>query len=124
VGSSSPMNASTIDEVRDDLEQALVLIREARFSDLAAHAEKMNRHIAALGQLKAGIESAETPVNSGEVETACQQLKERLHLVSEVLCHGSMVECGLREVELAVTTSYSKNGYSASSSRSRLSAEA
>ncbi len=118
------MNTSSIDEVERDLKKALLLIREARFSDLAAHADQMNRHTAALEDLRAGIQSAGNAGDSGEVETACQQLKERLHVVSEVLCHGSMVEYGLREIGLALTTSYSKHGYGANPPASRLSAEA
>ena len=118
------MNASSIDEAKQDLETALVLIREARFRELAVHAEQMNRHVVALEQLKAGIEAAQGTGDFPEVGPACERLKERLHLVSEVLRHGAMVECGLREIELAFTTSYSENGYPASSYSSRLSAEA
>ena len=118
------MNASSIDEVRQDLEKALLLMREARFTELADHAEQMNRHVVALEQLKAGIEAARSTADSPEVGPACERLKERLHLVSEVLRHGAMVEYGLREIELAFTTSYSENGYSACSSSSRLSTEA
>ncbi len=118
------MNASSIDEVKQDLEKMLVLIREARFTELADHAEQMNRHVVALEQLKAGIEAARSSGESNEVGPACERLKERLHLVSEVLRHGAMVECGLREIELSFTTSYSENGYPASSYSSRLSAEA
>ena len=118
------MNVSSIDEAKQDLETALVLMREARFGELAAHAEQMSRHAAALEQLKADIEAARNTGDSIEVGPACEGLKERLHLVSEVLRHGAMVECGLREIELAFTTSYSENGYPASSHSSRLSAEA
>ncbi len=118
------MNASSIDEAKHDLEKALVLMREARFNELAAHAEQMDRHVVALEQLKAGIEADRDAGGSPDVGPACEQLKERLQLVSEVLCHGSMVEYGLREVELAFTTSYSEHGYVANSSSSRLSTEA
>ena len=118
------MNASSIDEAKHDLEKALVLMREARFSELAAHAGQMNRHVVALEQLKAGIEAARGTADSIEVGPACKVLKERLHLVSEVLRHGAMVECGLREIELAFTTSYSENGYAVPSHSSRLSTEA
>ena len=118
------MNAASIDEAKHDLEKALVLMREARFSELAAHAGQMNRHVVALEQLKEGIEAAQGTGDSPEIGPACEVLKERLHLVSEVLRHGAMVECGLREIELAFTTSYSENGYPASSHSSRLSAEA
>ena len=52
------MNASSIDEVKQDLEKTLLLMREARFGELAAHAEQMSRHAAALEQLKADIEAA------------------------------------------------------------------
>ena len=108
------MNDSSIDEAKQDLEKALVLMREARFRELAAHAEQMNRHVVALEQLKAGIEAARSTGDSIEIGPACERLQERLHLVSEVLRHGAMVECGLREIELAFTTSYSENGYAAS----------
>ena len=118
------MNASSIDEVRRDLDKALALIREDRFSELAAHAEGMSRHVEALEQLKAEIDLAGAEGASPEIGSACEQLKEHLHLVSEVLRHGSMVECGLREVELAFTTSYSERGYPANASNTRLSAEA
>ncbi len=118
------MNASSIDEVKQDLEKVLVLMREARFTELADHAEQMNRHVVPVEQLKAGIEAARNTADSAEVGPACERLKKRLHLVSEVLRHGAMVEYGLREIELAFTTSYSENGYPKSSKSSRLSAEA
>ena len=118
------MNASIIDEAKRDLEKVLVLMREARFTELAAHAEQMNRHVVVLEQLKAGIEADRSTGDSPELGPGCERLKARLHLVSEVLRHGAMVEYGLREIELAFTTSYSENGYAASSHGSRLSAEA
>ena len=105
----------------EGLDAALRLVTQARYKELRDHAAALERQAADLAQLKGALEAGqEAPEGT---RAGCEQLQQKILMLSEVLRHATAVEAALREIEAAAAGGYSRQGQTRSADGPRWKAE-
>ena len=111
-----------VEEATRAADEALRLLREARYPELLEQAAEWSALSAPLellrDEIRAGADFAAPAADE------VRRLRERIHALRETLRHAAMVEHGLREIEAALHAGYSARGQLETERATRLSAEA
>lgn len=116
------LDHSALEEIAEALQAAIGLLTQGRYADLAEQAAATERRASALAQQRPAWAGGQ-PLPE-DIRIACQALKQKVFVLSEILRHATLVRTGWLEIERTAEGGYSRDGRCESGSSTHLSEEA